>query len=143
MSQRSKHSLPVLFDLNKIGNSEIGYITVCESLPVQPEFYAKRAYWTHTVPNETKRGGHAHKHLRQIIIAITGIIQITLDDSTKKYHYKLDKPTQALYVPKGYWRDILFNNDATLLCLASDIYIENDYIRNYADFVKYKHSLLS
>lgn len=121
-------------NLEKIGNSSLGFITVAENLKDLP-FEIKRVYWTYYTPQDVIRGGHAHKDLQQVIIAVSGIIEFNTEDKSKnKETFILDNPSKGLYLPKLVWRDIKFSHNAVLLCLASEFYTEEDYIRSYEDF---------
>lgn len=126
---------PKLINLNKIGSPNLGYISVLENEDGIIPFEIKRVYWTYFTPNHVKRGAHAHKKLEQVIIAVSGIIDFELEDKQGNfYQFTLDTPNKALYIPKGYWRDIRFSHNAVLLCLASEKYDEKDYVRNYKEF---------
>ncbi len=82
------------------------------------------------------RGYHAHKSLEQILICIHGSCKILLDNGTEKKKVFLEKPYEGLYVPNNMWREMYdFSEDAVLMVLASDFYKENDYIRDYDQFV--------
>lgn len=132
---------PNIILFNKIGEPEIGYISVAEINGNIP-FDIKRVYWTYFTPNHVYRGSHAHKNLQQVIIAVSGIIEITLiDKNSNKNTYILDMPNRGLFIPKNYWREIKFSHNAVLLCLASEKYDEKDYIRNYSEFIKYNHEI--
>ena len=122
---------PQLVSFDKLGSSALGYITVAEKLP----FAVKRVYWTYYAPHEVIRGHHAHKELKQIIFAVSGTISLELE-STKgeRQYFLLDKPNIGLYIPKLYWRTMEFSHNAVLLCLASEEYDEQDYIRSHDDF---------
>ncbi|MBK1894413.1 sugar 3,4-ketoisomerase [Chryseobacterium paridis] len=125
------------FNLEKIGSSSLGFITVAENLKNIP-FEIKRVYWTYYTPQDIMRGGHAHKNLEQIIFAVSGMIEFNIEDKEgNKKTFILDNPSQGLYIPKLIWRDIKFSHNAVLLCLASQFYDENDYFRDYADFKDY------
>ncbi|ASK31551.1 dTDP-6-deoxy-3,4-keto-hexulose isomerase [Chryseobacterium sp. T16E-39] len=125
------------FNLEKIGSSSLGFITVAENLKNIP-FEIKRVYWTYYTPQDIMRGGHAHKNLEQIIFAVSGMIEFNIEDKEgNKETFILDNPSQGLYIPKLIWRDIKFSHNAVLLCLASQFYDENDYFRDYADFKDY------
>ena len=127
---------PHIIDLGAIGESSLGYITVVEELKNIP-FEIKRVYWTYFTPNNVIRGQHAHKKLEQVIVAVSGIITFELEDvSGNKKEFILDNPQKALYIPPMYWRTIKFSHNAVLLCLASEFYNEQDYIRNYQKFKK-------
>ncbi|UZT96672.1 FdtA/QdtA family cupin domain-containing protein [Chryseobacterium fluminis] len=126
--------IPQYFNLDRIGNSSLGFITVAESLKNIP-FDIKRVYWTYYTPQDVIRGGHAHKNLKQIIVAVSGIIEFNTEDKTNnKEVFTLDNPSKGLYLPELVWRDIKFSHNAVLLCLASEPYTEDDYIREYNEF---------
>lgn len=126
---------PHLVKLKKIGEPSLGYISVAEEEKNIP-FEIKRVYWTYFTPNHVKRGNHAHKKLEQVIIAVSGIIEFTLiDKNNNKEVITLDNPDIGLYVPKGYWREIKFSHNAVLLCMASENYDVDDYIRDFDEFL--------
>lgn len=114
-----------------------GYLSVVEGNLDVP-FEIKRIYYLYMVP-EVARGAHAHKGLQQLLIATSGSVDIIMDDGANKQTFHLDKPWKGLLIPAGLWRDLeRFSSDAVLLCLANEHYDENDYIRQYADFLKFK-----
>lgn len=114
-----------------------GYLSVVEN-GLDIPFDIKRIYYLYMVP-EVARGAHAHKALQQLLIATSGSVDVIMDDGTKKKTFHLDKPWKGLYVPAGLWRDLEnFSGGAVLLCLASEHYIAEDYIRDYSDFKAYK-----
>ena len=83
------------------------------------------------------RGKHAHKKLEQILICIHGSCKIRLDNGIEKKVVNLEKPYEGLYISNDMWREMYdFSDDAVLMVLASELYDENDYIRNYDDFLK-------
>jgi len=115
-----------------------GNITVVENNNQVP-FDINRAYYLYDVPGGEDRGGHAHKDLYQLIIAAGGSFDITLDDGVNKKAITLNRPYQGLYVVPGIWRDINnFSSGSTCLVLASEKYEEEDYIREYDEFLKCK-----
>lgn len=123
-----------LIKFRKIGTPTLGYISVAE-IEDQIPFNIKRVYWTYYTPNHVIRGYHSHLKLYQVLVAVSGIIEIDLEDKYgKKYKYKLEEPSTGLYIPSGYWRVIRFSHNAVLLCLASEKFIEADYIRDYKVF---------
>jgi len=133
---KSNISVPELRNYQSLGNSKLGYITVAEENLNVP-FDIKRVYWTYFTPNDVIRGGHAHKELEQVIFAVSGVINFTVETTGGiKQTFTLDNPNIGLYIPKLVWRDIKFSHNAVLLCLASEYYIEDDYIRDYEDFIK-------
>lgn len=129
---------PSLIELNSIGSPELGYITVSEQLSDVP-FEIKRTYWTYFTPHNIQRGQHAHKDLDQLIVAVTGIIKMELETiDGKTFEFILDSPNKGLLLHDYTWRKMTFSHNAVLLCLASQIYRESDYIRDYEDFKQYK-----
>ncbi len=128
---------PQFIEFPKIGETTLGYITVAEAQHNVP-FAIKRVYWTYFTPDAVERGGHAHRELEQIIFAVCGRIDFTLESLDGEYHeFTLEKPNIGLYIPKLYWREIRFSHNAVLLCLASEHYTEADYFRKYEDFKKF------
>jgi dTDP-4-dehydrorhamnose 3,5-epimerase-like enzyme len=128
------NSQPHIIEFAKIGGSNLGYISVAEEYKNVP-FEIKRVYWTYFTPNDVVRGGHAHKSLKQLIFAVSGVITFTTEDTqSKKETFVLDNPNKGLYFPEKIWRDIQFSHNAVLLCLASEVYEEEDYIRDYEAF---------
>ena len=127
---------PKYINLSSIGSSDLGFITVAEYQNNIP-FEIKRVYWTYYTPNKVTRGHHAHKALEQCIFAVSGQIDFELTSQPgKTFKFKLDSPEKGLYIPPMYWRTIKFSHNAVLLCLASEVYKENDYLRNFDEFIK-------
>ncbi|MBV1756284.1 MAG: FdtA/QdtA family cupin domain-containing protein [Dethiosulfatibacter sp.] len=121
----------------KNGNHSIGYLSFFESNKDIP-FEIKRIYYTYSVPVGIKRGMHAHKTLKQLLWCPYGEIEVILDDGKEKVSYILDSPEKGLLILKGYWRDMYWKKEGSVLCVAaSDYYDENDYIRDYDEFIQY------
>jgi uncharacterized RmlC-like cupin family protein len=100
-------------------------------------FSIKRVYYLYDVPLNGERGGHAHKNLCQVLIALNGSFELLLDDGEKTKKIVLDRPDIGLYIPNGIWREMnKFSKNSVCLVLASEDYDENDYIRNYQEFKK-------
>ncbi len=98
-------------------------------------FRIQRIYYIHDVNKGTQRGGHAHLDLEQMLFCPFGQIEIVVDNGKEKRSYMLDSPDKGLYIGSGIWRDMIWHQDNSVLCVAaSNYYMENDYIRNYADF---------
>lgn len=130
---------PQYLSFNKIGSPNLGYISVAETQKNIP-FDIKRVYWTYYTPQDVTRGGHAHLQLEQVIVAVSGTITFMTEDlQGNKTEFVLDSPERGLYIPKHIWRDIKFSHNAVLLCLASEKYTEDDYIREYETFQKLKN----
>lgn len=101
-------------------------------------FSVKRVYYLYDTVSGVTRGYHAHKKLQQILICVHGSCTIRLDNGTEQALVRLDRPTEGLYVANTMWREMSdFSPDAVLLVLASELYDENDYIRNYDEFLRY------
>ena len=115
---------------------ERGQLVALEEMKDIP-FAIKRVYYMYDTKPGVRRGFHAHKSLEQILICVNGSCKILLDDGKEKEIVLLDKQYEGLYIPNYMWREMYdFSPDAILLVLASDFYYEEDYIRNYEDFVK-------
>lgn len=126
-----------IVELPKIHNAA-GNITALENLQDIP-FEIKRIYYLYDIPGGEGRGGHAHKELRQFVVAVSGAFDVLLDDGKNRKIVHLDRPYFGLYIIPGIWRELLnFSSGSICLVLASEIYSETDYIREYDDFRKYK-----
>jgi hypothetical protein len=114
-----------------------GNLTVAEGLKDIP-FRISRVYWVYDVPSGESRGGHAHRHCREFIIAAGGSFTVTLDDGKSKKTFLLNHPYQGLLVNKNVWRTLDdFSSGAVCLVLAEDEFSEDDYIRDYSDYIEY------
>lgn len=101
-------------------------------------FEIKRVYYMYETGKDVRRGYHAHKTLEQILVCIHGKCKILLDNGNEKKIVPLEKPYEGLYIANNMWREMFdFSEDAVLLVLASDFYKEEDYIRNYEDFLQF------
>ena len=101
-------------------------------------FRIKRVYYMYNTVEGVTRGLHAHKNLKQILICIHGSCKVLLDNGKEKKIIPLEKPYEGLYVSNAMWREMFdFSPDAVLMVLASELYEEADYIRNYDDFLEY------
>lgn len=130
---RVNPSRPRLINLSAI-HHESGDITVIEEGSHSP-FAFRRVYYLHGLNPESERGSHAHHQLRQLMIAITGSFRVRLTGSGWEESYFLNDPNVALYVPPRTWRDLdQFSDEAICLVLASEVYEEADYIRDYQEF---------
>lgn len=128
-----------MIELDKHHSDRKGNITVVENQRTVP-FDIKRTYYLYDVPGGESRGGHAHKELRQLIVAASGSFTVTLDDGKVRRSFVLNRPYQGLLVVPGIWRTLDdFSSGAVCLVLASHIYDEHDYIRDYQDFIRYKN----
>lgn len=136
MKESSVYDCTVI-ELDKHHHSK-GNISVVENEKTIP-FKIGRTYYLYDIPGGESRGGHAHKELRQLIIAASGSFTVTLDDGTVKRTFILNRPYQGLLVVPGIWRTLDdFSSGSVCLVLASHKYEESDYIRNYNEFITYK-----
>lgn len=100
-------------------------------------FEIKRVYYVFNTKKNVARGFHAHRELKQIAICVSGSCKFIMDDGKVKESYTLDTPEKGLFIDKMQWHEMEdFSDDCVLLVLASDIYDESDYIRNYSDFIE-------
>lgn len=122
----------------EINHREKGNITVIENKGIVP-FDIERVYYLYDVPGGVERGGHAHLELCQLIVAASGSFDVVLNDGTNKKTITLNRPYQGLYIVPGIWRELEnFSSGSNCLVLASTHYEENDYIRDYDDFINLK-----
>jgi len=125
-----------IIDFKKIGNSDVGFLIALEGNKEIP-FDIKRIYYIYNVPKEIKRGFHAHKGLEQLLVCMSGSVKIKVDGGSEKKIIKLNNPNKGLYIGPGIWREMYdFGKNAVLLVLASECYNEEDYIRDYEEFLK-------
>jgi len=124
-----------LIDIPKILD-ERGNLSFIEELHHIP-FQIKRAYWIYDVPGGEVRGGHAYKTLHEFIVALSGSFDVVLDDGKNKKTFSLNRSYYGLYVPNMIWRSVEnFSTNSLCMILASDNYDENDYVRDYEEFIK-------
>lgn len=125
-----------LIDLPKIIDPR-GNLTVAEQLREVP-FNVERVYWTYDVPAGESRGGHAHRECEEVIVAVSGSFDVTLDNGEERKTYHLNHPYQGLYVGTGIWRTLDdFSSGAVCLVIASHLFEEEDYIRDYDEYQKW------
>ncbi len=100
-------------------------------------FDIRRVYYLYDVPGGSNRGGHAHKELQQLIVAVMGAFDVVLDDGHRRKTVHLDRAYYGLYIPSMIWREIEnFSSGGICLVLASLPYDESDYFRDYEEFVR-------
>ena len=125
-----------VIELPKI-ETECGNMT-----PVHPQinvpFDIKRVFYSYDIPGGEARGAHAHKECHQFLIAASGAYEVLLDDGVNKRTVLLNRPFYGLHIPPGIWAsEQAFSSGSICLVLASHGYIEEDYIRNYEDYLEY------
>ena len=130
-----------IIELDRHHSQRKGDISVVENGKEVP-FDVKRIYYLYDVPGGVNRGGHAHKALYQLIVAVSGSFAVTLDDGKDKKTFVLKRPYQGLYVVPGIWRTLDdFSSGSVCLVLASEKYDESDYIRDYEEFIEFRNTL--
>lgn len=113
---------------------ERGSLTVVES-GSEVDFPIRRAYYIHHVPDGAERGAHGHRRLRQLIVAVHGSFDVTVDDGFAQRRFVLDSPSRGLYVGPMVWRDMTnFAPHTVGLWLVSEPYDESEYYRDYDEF---------
>ena len=114
-----------------------GNLTVAQAQEQVP-FDIRRVYWVYDVPAGESRGGHAHKRCRELIVAVSGSFHVTLDNGTERKTFLLNHPYQGLLVNTDTWRTLEdFSSGAVCLVLAEDPFDEDDYIREYDEYLKF------
>ena len=128
-----------LIDIPKIHEIR-GNLSVIEGNTIP--FEMKRVYYLYDVPSGAERGGHAHKKLRQFMIALSGSFDVVLNDGSKQKIITLNKPNVGLLIVNGIWRELEnFSSGSVCLVLASDVFVEEDYIRDFEDFKLFKNGI--
>ena len=129
-----------LVDLPRIIRPAQGTITPVEGGKDVP-FDIARVYYLYDVPGGESRGGHAHKELEQVIVAALGSFEVEVDDGSNKKTFTLNRSYHGFYLPRLIWRELKnFSSGAICLVLASQPYREEDYLRDYAEFIQYRNS---
>ncbi len=132
---------PEIFTFLTIGESAIGYISVSENQKDIP-FNVKRVFWAYYTPHHVIRGNHAHFQTEMVLLATSGIIEVETETiEGKKDSFILNQPDQGLFLPKLCWHRMKYSHNAVQLVLASELYDESDYIRDYFDFEKLKNGI--
>jgi hypothetical protein len=127
-----------IIDLPKI-NDPRGNLTFIEGGRHVP-FEIKRVYYLYDVPGGAERGGHAHRALHQLIIAMSGSFDVILKDGTRQQRFHLNRSYSGLRICPMIWREIdNFSSGSVCMVLASNFYAESDYYRNYEEFLQAKN----
>ena len=129
------------FDFTKVNEIDLpkiiderGNLSFIEA-PRNIPFDIKRVYWIYDVPGGEKRGGHAYKNLYELIIAISGSFDVTIDTGKEIKKFTLNRSYKGVYIPKMVWRSLdNFSTNSLCLILASNNFDQEDYIRDYNDF---------
>jgi len=135
MDKKSVFECSVI-DLGKITFPE-GNLTVIENNSQFP-FEVRRVFYLYDIAGGESRGAHSHKDCHQFLIAASGSFEVELDDGDYKRQVLLNRPYIGVHIPPGVWAsEINFSSGAICLVLASHTYNENDYIRNYQEYIRY------
>ena len=130
-----------MIELDRHHSPRKGDISVVENGETVP-FNVRRVYYLYDVPGGAERGGHAHKSLSQLIVAVSGSFMVTLDDGKARRSFYLNRPYQGLLVKPGIWRDLSdFSSGSVCMVLASEKYEPEDYIRDHEAFLAYKEHM--
>jgi len=125
-----------LLSLPKIEDPR-GNLSVIENNVIP--FEIKRVYYLYDVPSGAERGGHSHIEQQEFLIALSGSFDVILNDGTNEKTVTLNKPFQGLWITNGIWRELKnFSSGAVCLVIASDVFSEEDYIREFQDFLESK-----
>lgn len=124
-----------IINIPKINNTK-GNIGVIENDTIP--FDIKRVYYLFDVPSGAKRGGHAHKKLKQVLIAISGSFDVVLKNGKSKEIITLNRPDKGLLIENNIWRELEnFSSGSVCLVLASEVFSEDDYIRSYKEYLSF------
>jgi hypothetical protein len=131
-----------IFEIPKISDPK-GNLSFVEGGRHVP-FEIKRVYYLYDVPGGAERGGHAHKDLHQLIISMSGSFDVHIDDGFKKKTIHLSRSYYGLYICPMIWRELdNFSSGAVCMVLASERYLESDYLRTYSEFIERAHGSLN
>ena len=134
--------IPRVFDCNIVYLPQIGdrsgHITAINNFDEIP-FEVNRVFYLYDIPGGESRGAHAHRECHQFLVAASGSFEVLLDDGKSMRQVVLNRPHLGLHIPPGIWAsEINFSSGAICLVLASLVYSEDDYIRDYNEFLKHK-----
>jgi hypothetical protein len=116
-----------------------GHITAINN-GIEIPFEVNRVFYLYDIPGGESRGAHAHRDCHQFLIAVSGAFEVLLDDGNTKRQFLLNRPNFGLHIPPGIWAsEVNFSAGSICLVLASHTYEEQDYIRDYKDFIEYRN----
>ncbi len=103
-------------------------------------FEMRRVYYLYDIPSGGRRGGHSHKDQQEFLVALSGSFDVVLNDGQNQKKVTLNKPNQGLLIPNGIWRELEnFSSGSVCLVIASEVFVEADYIRSYEEFLLSKN----
>lgn len=136
-SQKMELTEPRIIDLPKICDPR-GNLTFVEGGQIIP-FDIKRVYWIYDVPGGEERGSHSHHEASEMIVAASGSFDVLLSDGRIENEYTLNRSYRGLFVPPGYWRTLRnFSSGSVCMVLTSTHFSEEDYVRDYEEFLRLK-----
>ena len=115
----------------------VGHLVTCDesSLPFDP----RRVFYLYDIPAGESRGAHAHVECHQLLVAVSGSFEVSLKDGRKERVVSLNQPTEGLHIPPGVWAaEERFSGGAICLVLTSHEYVEEDYLRNWENYLQFK-----
>ncbi len=129
-----------ILNLEKFGDRR-GFLTPLESGGVVP-FKLERIFYLYDIPGGADRGGHAHKECHQFIVSVLGSFEVTVTDSKSTQTFRLDRASTGIYIPPTIWASLTnFSSGAICLVLTSEVFNENDYIRNIEDYKSFRTAI--
>lgn len=129
----------IILDIAKVHDTR-GNLSVIEGNAVP--FEMKRVYYLYDVPSGARRGGHSHKNQQEVLVALSGSFDVILNDGNEQKTVTLNKPNIGLLIVNGIWRELQnFSSGSVCLVLASDVFEEEDYIRDFEDFKLSKNGI--
>ena len=121
-----------ILDITKVHDTR-GNLSVIEENTIP--FEMKRVYYLYDIPSGGRRGGHSHINCQELLVALSGSFDVILNDGSEQKTVTLNKPNQGLLIPNGIWRELEnFSSGSVCLVLASEVFIEEDYIRKFEEF---------
>lgn len=133
-----KGTIPTIIQIPKYEDPR-GNLSFIEQLKHIP-FEIRRVYWIYDVPGGQVRGGHAFKIQQEFIVALSGSFDVIVDDGQVRQTFSLNRSYYGLYIPNGYWRQMAnFSTNSLALVISSTEFSEEDYIREYEEFLKLKN----
>lgn len=128
---------PEIIDFASKGSSELGFLSIAENLKSIP-FEVKRVFWLFDVPENIVRGNHAHKETEQVLICLNGEVEFFGEmPNFQKFNFTINNPSTGIYIPACSWHYMKYKKGTIQLVLASTLYSEDDYFREYDKFNEY------
>lgn len=128
---------PKIIEFAPKGTKELGFLSIAENLKSIP-FEVKRVFWLYDVEGYIERGNHAHRETEQVLICINGEINFFAEmPDHEKFSFTISNPSTGIYIPASAWHFMKYKKGTIQLVLASTLFSEDDYFREYADFDKH------